>query len=245
MSSLPPLPGAIGVTHLRVYDSPAIDGVRGGTPHVHSCCTEGYYVLGGSGSVQTISMGGGVQTMGLEQGVLVWFTPGTIHRLINSSGNLEILVLMANDGLPEAGDMVLTFPDEILADSNRYWSEALLSDAEATTDGSGAEARVRRDLAVTGFVDMRDAWLRGDRTAVAEFLHRVVELLGPRAAGWRGLWEAGPLAAVERTREQLDGLSNGAVFGLLAGGAHRLQPPVPPRRMGCCGTLGTYVLPER
>jgi len=239
----PHLPGGIGISHLRVYDTPAIDGVRGGTPHVHTCCTEAYYVIKGVGAVHTLSMAGGVQITGLEPGALVWFPPGTIHRLANQSGDLEILVLMANDGLPEAGDMVLTFPDDILGDPDRYWGEALLSDAEAVSTGSGREARIRRDLAVTGFLDLRAAWLDGDRTPLAAFFHRVVALLGPRAASWQAMLDDGPLAAAARTQEQLDALTNGAIFGLLDGGTHRMHPPTGPRRMGCCGTLGTYVLP--
>ena len=54
--------------------------------------------------------------MPLEPGAFVWFTPGTIHRLVNG-GDLEILVLMQNAGLPEAGDMVITFPPDVLADA--------------------------------------------------------------------------------------------------------------------------------
>jgi hypothetical protein len=33
-------PGAIGVTHLRVYDSLAPDGLAGGSPHMHFACSE-------------------------------------------------------------------------------------------------------------------------------------------------------------------------------------------------------------
>ncbi len=43
--TVPSLPGAIGVTHLRVYDSVAPDGLRGGTPHLHTACTEAYWVV--------------------------------------------------------------------------------------------------------------------------------------------------------------------------------------------------------
>ncbi|MCG8589484.1 MAG: cupin, partial [Proteobacteria bacterium] len=50
----PPFPGAVGASHLRVYESEAPDGLCGGTPHVHSVCTEAYFVVAGRGSVQTI-----------------------------------------------------------------------------------------------------------------------------------------------------------------------------------------------
>jgi hypothetical protein len=37
-SKLEALPGAIGVTHLKVYDSLASDGLAGGSPHMHFAC---------------------------------------------------------------------------------------------------------------------------------------------------------------------------------------------------------------
>jgi hypothetical protein len=33
----PDLPGAVGLTALRVYDWDAADGLCGGSPHVHLC----------------------------------------------------------------------------------------------------------------------------------------------------------------------------------------------------------------
>ena len=112
MADRPPFPGAIAATHLRVYDTEAPDGLAGGTPHLHTACTEAYWVVAGTGAVQTLTAGG-YEEVPLEPGAFVWFTPGTIHRLVNG-GDLEILVLMQNAGLPEAGDMVITFPADVL-----------------------------------------------------------------------------------------------------------------------------------
>ena len=39
-----PLPGAVGVSKLCVYDTVTPDGLPGGTPHLHLCCTEAYVV---------------------------------------------------------------------------------------------------------------------------------------------------------------------------------------------------------
>ena len=55
---IPPLPGAVGVTHLKVYDTEAPDGLFGGSPHVHFACTEAYLVIGGRGAVQTLGADG-------------------------------------------------------------------------------------------------------------------------------------------------------------------------------------------
>ena len=48
-------PGATAVSRLRVYDWPTVDGLRGGSPHLHTASAEGYVVLGGRGAVQTLS----------------------------------------------------------------------------------------------------------------------------------------------------------------------------------------------
>jgi len=48
-------PGATGLTVLDVYDWTAPDGLRGGSAHVHLASTEGYLVLSGAGSLQTLS----------------------------------------------------------------------------------------------------------------------------------------------------------------------------------------------
>ena len=50
---------------------------------------------------------------------------GTIHRLVNE-GDLRLFVVMQNADLPEHGDAVLTFPPEILADSDAYARAATL-----------------------------------------------------------------------------------------------------------------------
>ena len=236
MTDIPPFPGAVGVSHLRVYDWEAPDGLRGGTPHVHSVCTEAYAVAAGSGAVQAMTPHG-FQEIPLEPGSFVWFTPGTIHRLINH-GDLEIFVLMQNAGLPEAGDMVITFPDDVLADPAAYGEAATLPEDERTTSGTGNAARRRRDLAVEGFALIR----RGGNAALAEFHQRVSALLAPRAASWFSIWERGPLAAAERTGEQLADLVQSGIADHLADASiHQLPPPAGDRRMGCCGTLGVYL----
>src|SRR5262245_61519905 len=99
-----PLPGAVGVSGLQVYDWPTADGLCGGSPHVHLACAEAYVVIEGKGSVQTLNTEGFASTP-LRPGTVLWFTPGTIHRLVNDDG-LRIVVIMQNDGLPEAGDAV-------------------------------------------------------------------------------------------------------------------------------------------
>jgi hypothetical protein len=228
------------VTHLRVYDSEAPDGLRGGTPHVHSVCTEAYYVVAGRGAVQTID-GAGFRETPLEPGTFAWFTPGTIHRLINGDGALEILVLMANAGLPEAGDMIISFAPEVLDDPEAYARAHALPEGEQTSRGSGRAAQARRDAGVRGFLALREACARGDAAALARFHQQAAHLLAPRAANWRSLHARGPLAAANETARQIDAISRGDATHLGAASLHRIAPPAEERRMGCCGTLGVYV----
>lgn len=235
----PPFPGAVGVSHLRVYDTTAPDGLVGGSPHLHTACTEAYAVVAGSGTVQTLS-GAGWAEVPLEPGAFVWFTPGTVHRLVNH-GDLEILVVMGNAGLPEAGDLVLTFPDEVLADAGSYAAAAALPQEASTTNAGDEAARRRRDLAVQGFVELRAAVEGAGPAGLRPFHERAAALVAPRVEAWRRVWQEGPVAAVERTGEHLAALAHGSAAHLAESGVHRLPPPDEERRYGCCGTLGTFL----
>jgi len=238
-SSSSPFPGGIGVSHLRVYDTAAPDGLAGGTPHLHTVCTEAYVVVAGSGAVHTLTLSGH-QVWPLEPGAFVWFTPGTIHRLVNHGG-LEIVVLMANAGLPEAGDMVMTFPAPIVDDRNEYRRAAALPDHDRTTTGPGDAPRRRRDLAVPVFVDMCDALEAGDEAPLRRFYEAAQQLVAPSLPEWEDIWRAGPLKAANATGQQLAALASGDANHLLSAAVRAMPPPPDERRFGCCGTLGTYV----
>jgi mannose-6-phosphate isomerase-like protein (cupin superfamily) len=238
----PPLPGAVGVSHLKVYDTPAPDGLIGGSPHLHFACTEAYMVLAGRGMVQTLGAGGFAE-LPLEPGRLLWFTPGLIHRLINLDGRLEILVLMQNAGLPEAGDAVLTFPAEVLADERAYFDAASLAPSGHVYAGSAEAARRRRDLAVEGFAKLRERFEQHGAAALEEFYRAAWRLVQPKLGAWHAVWEHGPLVAAERTGDQLESLRHGRVDYLLEGAIYGLPAPDTPGRLGMCGTLGVY-LPE-
>jgi len=150
VNSAPVFPGGTSVSHLRVYDWPAPDALGGsGSPHFHTTSTEAYVTLAGRGRVQTLSPEGFAEHE-LVPGRVVWFSPGVIHRTVNGGG-LELLVVMSNAGLPEAGDAVLTFPPEILVDPAAYREAATLpspsTDAAAPSDGGGSSSGVVADAA--------------------------------------------------------------------------------------------------
>ena len=234
-------PGGVGLTHLRVYESASPDGLHGGSPHLHFACTECYYAVGGRGRVQTLSSDG-FREFPLEAGGVVWFSPGVIHRLVNEE-ELEILVVMGNGGLPEAGDFVLTMPPALLADSKGYFDAASLSPHGEVFTSSEAAAHRRRDLAVEGFAELRADFEARGEAALQEFYEVAARLVAPKIAQWQTVWEKGPLVAAQSTGEQLRALQQGDVSHLLQGSAHAMSAPGEDRKWGMCGTLGTY-LPE-
>ncbi|GGO40516.1 cupin domain-containing protein [Streptomyces lasiicapitis] len=230
------LPGGIGVSRLRVYDWPAADGLRGGTPHLHLTCTEGYAVVGGRGAVQTLTPAGFRQTP-LSPGALVWFTPGTIHRLVNE-GDLTIHVLMQNSGLPEAGDAVLTLPPHLLADPATYRAAVALP-ADGTEQAKENAARHRRDLAVEGFAALRAATESGAPEPLAAFHRAAAALVRPLTEAWRKRWQTGAAASAAATGAQLDALARGDASHL-AHARVRAEQPAERGRFGMCGRLDAY-----
>lgn len=225
------LPGGVALSHLRVYDWPAADGLHGGTPHLHLTCSEGYVVTGGRGSVQTLTTSG-YEVTPLAPGTVAWFTPGTIHRLVND-GDLRITVLMQNGGLPEAGDAVLTLPPEYLADPEAY-AAATTIPADAPEEEQARIARARRDLALEGYRALREA-----PEGLAAFHRAAAALVRPRIDAWRERWRRGARAAAEATGEQLDRLARGDASHL-ADAVVRAEQPSTRGRFGMCGRLDAY-----
>jgi mannose-6-phosphate isomerase-like protein (cupin superfamily) len=234
-------PGAIGVTHLRVYDSLAPDGLAGGSPHMHFACSEAYLVIKGRGAVQTLS-GSGFREIPLRAGSMVWFTPGLIHRLVNIDAQLEIFAVMENAGLPEHGDSVLTFPLEHLQDEDSYLQSASLDSVESAHATQQEAARKRRDLAVRGFQMLRAELENG---SLQQFYQQAARLMRSKEPVWRGIWEAGPMNTIQRTRTFLDKLNLGSSDYLNEGRVFEVSvdPDDESRKLGMCGTLRPY-LPE-
>jgi mannose-6-phosphate isomerase-like protein (cupin superfamily) len=243
-----PFPGGTAVSLLSVYDWSGPDGAAGGSAHVHLACTEGYVVVGGSGRLQTLSAGGYAETP-LSPLTVAWFSPGVIHRLINDGG-LQILVVMQNAGLPEAGDSVLTFPPAHLSDPAAYRAAASLPSGPATdgpaTDGPAgwdddlaSAARRRKDLAIEGFIRLRERVAEEGPRALDDFYVAAASLVRGSLAAWREVWAAGPSAAAGRTGDQIGMLARGRHDHLRDGRLNVLGPPAG-RGYGMCGRLAAY-----
>jgi len=229
------MPGGILVSRLRVYDTPAPDGQRGGTPHVHLLCSEMYYTLSGSGAVEMIDING-FQRVEIAAGDALVFSPGTVHRLINPNGDLEILVIMQNSGLPERGDNVVSFSERWLADDEAY--------AGAMKVESLADAYRRRDRGVEGFLRLKAAFDAGP-DAGREALERFYALAEARTrlqrAEWEAIVRAGPKAVVDTTLDQLDYLNRHDTRYLLEA-RHQLVH-AGRETLGFCGHLRRYFDP--
>ena len=242
-----PFPGGTSVSLLRVYDWPAPDGIDpdgragagGGSPHLHTASSEGYVVIGGSGAVQTLGADGCTETV-LEPGVVAWFTPGVVHRLINH-GDLEILVVMSNAGLPEAGDAVLTVPPDVLADAERYRAATTLPSIEdAGEEVVARSSRARRDLALNGYADLRSRVEADGPGALADLHAAAARLVAGRASAWQQIWSEilEPIGA--GTAAALADLADGRGPHLADGRFSRARTRPGPERFGMCGRLRTW-----
>ncbi|GAB3438087.1 cupin domain-containing protein [Streptomonospora sediminis] len=246
-AAVPGFPGGTAVSHLRVYDWPTADGLAGGSPHLHTASAEGYVVVRGEGTLETLSSGGHSRTP-LSPGTLLWFTPGTVHRLVNGSGDLELLVVMQNAGLPEAGDAVLTYPPDVLADAGAYArataipAQAGFPDAAAAQAAMAAAARQRRDLAIEGYLRLRERVQQQGPGALAELYEAAVRLVRDKAAGWHHHWERGPHGQAEATRGHISGLAAGDGAHLRESAVYTAESPPGPRRTGMCGLLQVWDL---
>jgi len=233
----PGFPGGTAVSHLTVYDWPTPDGLAGGSPHLHTASGEGYVVVGGSGRLQTLSAGGAAEHL-LTAGSVLWFTPGTVHRLVNDGG-LQIVVVMQNAGLPEAGDAVFTFPDEVLADPSRYAAAAALP-SDSDEDAVATAARRRRDLALEGYASLRERVVADGPVALEQLYARAGALVAANAVAWRSLWEGSVRAGVEETDRVLAALARGEGEHLRSASVHVGERRESTYRYGMCGRLRTW-----
>src|SRR5690606_19162405 len=114
-----------------------------------------------------------------------------------------ILVVMSNSGLPEAGDAVFTFPPEILADPAAY-AEAASLPATSDPDELAAAARQRRDLAIAGYLTLRERVQAEGPQALEPLYQAAATLVAGRVETWRELWRSGPLTQAVNTGDHLD-----------------------------------------
>lgn len=237
-------PGATAVSELSIYDWPGVDGAAGGSPHMHTASTEAYVVQHGTGRLETLDSRGFTSTP-LVPGTIVWFTPGTIHRAINDSGDLRILIIMQNAGLPENGDAVMTFPPQYLTDADSYSQAASLPSRDADGGDPAAEAAVRRrrDLALEGYLELKAAVQESGVAALADFQAAAVRLVSGKSGTWQGYLAEGAQRQAETTAQQLKSLE--AVDSFYLQDSRTTMGERKPRRIyGMCGRIQAWELSE-
>ncbi len=234
MNGYPEFPGAVGISDLAAYPWPTADDEHGGSPHLHLACTEAYLVIGGRGRLQTLNHAG-PSIQPLVPGDVVWFTPGTIHRALND-GDLHVIVIMQNSGLPEAGDAVMTFPAEYLT-TERYPAAASV----LGPDGQPRDerARARRDLAVAGFTELLRQWELGNHAALDDFYRSAAALVAPRLSEWRKLIEDGAAATAAAALDHIDAIGRADTTHLSRASVNRIAAPTD-TTLGMCGYLHAY-----
>jgi len=151
---------------------------------------------------------------------------------------VRVVVLMQNSGLPEAGDAVLTLPPALLAGPDVYGAAVALPQGGTEAERERA-ARTRRDLAVEGFLALRDAADAGDPEPLTAFHRAAAALVRPRVEEWRARWDQGAAVAAAATAAQLDALGRGESDHLEGARVHE-QRPVVRGWFGMRGRLDVY-----
>jgi mannose-6-phosphate isomerase-like protein (cupin superfamily) len=229
--------GGTGISRVVVYTqrlSP--DGQHGGSPHIHSVTDEAYYVTKGMGWVELHDLERGFRRVRLETGTYVDFEPGVLHRLVNEDG-LELLAIMGNAGLPEAGDARMYFGPEVDASPDRYeelWTLPRRKGLEGALE--------RRDRAIEAYAKLVRLW-DADRESYFSELRRFIETANRAAEAKKEAFgphiESGPQAKLEKARARLAHLGGTEEHPVV-----RRQAQAETVALGMCGQLYTVLQPE-
>ena len=232
------LPAAVGLTHIKVYDTPGPDGLISGGAHIHLVCSEIYFVLNGTGQLETLSIDGPELT-DLLPNKAAFFRPGTFHRILNPNKNLEILAIMQNGGLAERGDFVMAFPSDVLASPTAY--------AHALRAPNLADALKRRDLSLQGYLEIKAAFARSKdegQTALRNFYHAARKLIAPKVDGFEWVLKVGAQSEVKASLDACDFVRSGRIDYLENARHAAIYPLDTPAKPGMCGELYHYAVDE-
>lgn len=155
---------------------------------------------------------------------------------------------MQNAGLPENGDAVLTYPPDVLADPEAYarataipaWAD--FPDAASAHAAMSKAARERRDLAIDGYLRLRERVAAEGGGALADLYEAAIGLVRDKAAGWHHHWERGPHGQAEATGRHIAELASGRGRHLHESALYTADSPSRPWRTGMCGMLQVWDL---
>ncbi|WP_434359976.1 cupin domain-containing protein [Parasalinivibrio latis] len=159
--------GGIGLSTVNIYDQIAAgDNVGSGCAHVHGIAEEAYLGLKGHGAIDLHDLKNGYRRVIITEGTFVQFPPWTMHRAVNLD-NSQVLVIMGEDGLPEAGDMRIYFGEDIDRDEESYqlWAGKVKTREDALA---------RRDKSSVAHTELVRLWEQ-DRNAYTSKLEAFFE----------------------------------------------------------------------
>jgi hypothetical protein len=169
----------------------------------------------------------------------VFFRPGIFHRVLNPNKNLTILSVMQNGGLPERGDFVMSFPQEILTSAAAYAKAVRVTDV--------ASALVRRDLSIKGYLRIKEAFAASKeqgQQALREFYKAARDLMAPKVDGFEWVLKVGAQNEVKDSLDACDFIRSGRVAYLERSRHAALYPLAEPGTPGMGGDLHPYALDE-
>jgi hypothetical protein len=159
--------------------------------------------------------------------------------VLNPNRNLEILAIMQNGGLPERGDFVMSFPSEILTNPVAYH--------QALRAPNLAEALLRRDLSLKGYLELKAAFGRSmdeGRQALRAFYKAARNLIVPKVDGFEWVLKVGAQAEVKASLDACDFIRAGRIDYLEHSQHASLYPLGDPAKPGMSGELHPYALDE-
>ena len=224
------LVGGIGFSRVVVYSHQAApDGCQGGCPHMHAITEEAYYVTRGRGRVELHDQRHGFRTVSLEPGAYLDFQPRVLHRLVNEEG-LELLAIMGNAGLAEAGDARIYFGQEVDDSLERYAELWCLPQRKGLLG-----ALERRDHAVRAYGQLMRLWEKnrsGYEKELDRFVRKVLEMAAQKKTDFLPFVESGPLAAGRRAQGRLEAIPAPSGTSSVRYQSEEAQPG-----LGMCGLL--------
>lgn len=145
--------------------------------------------------------------------------------------------MMQNSGLPESGDNVATFKEDLLSTDESYQSAMRASSFE--------EAQRRRDKGGEGFTELKAAFdqgLEAGRVALAQFYARAAQRTAALQQSWQSVIEHGPLQEAQDSLTQLERLSRGQYDYLKEAQQFHIEAGKF-ETLGFCGALNRYFDP--
>ena len=157
-----------------------------------------------------------------------------------NDGDLEIIIVMQNGGLPEAGDCVLSLPHSYLKDSTSIgrWQTCLLR-----TRVANRSRRTRSAERICRWPVLSNYGPRVEQEgpqALDEFYRSAAALTHDQLEEWRELWHNGAERAVATTGDQLRALESVELAHLQDGALREANPRPGSPRPGMCGRITNF-----